>query len=301
MWKRMLWMALYISGAQLLKSQYYFYDENHLEPKWKWEAGLSLGAMNCLTDLGGHKGKGGAFIKDVNWSNTLPCFGTSIIVSHQDIIGFRLEATFGRLSANDAVLKDEDTDPTGRYWRNLSFRTRIREGLGLIEFCPVPLLASSIPKWSPYVLAGVGFFHFEPEAEINGKWLQLQPLHTEGQGFREYSGRQEYRRNQFNVPLGVGLKYEVSAHSQLRFELLYRILTTDYLDDVSTAYIDQSLYYKYLPPSEAEVAIKLSDRRKELDPLHQPNAGEMRGNPGNKDSYFSCCLKWSLVLNRKRL
>jgi hypothetical protein len=296
-----LCLVVYLLLTPVVKSQYYFYDATHLEPRWKWETGLSVGVMNCLTDLGGHKGKGGRFIKDVNWKNTLACFGIMIGVSHQDIIALRLEATFGQVTASDEILKDEDMDPTGRYWRNLSFRSKIAEGLAGIEFYPVPLLTASIPKCSPYLLAGVGYFHFEPKAYVHEEWVKLKPLHTEGQGFTEYSKRQEYRLNQFNFPLGFGLKYEVSARSQVRLEFVYRMLTTDYLDDVSTDYIDERLYSKYFAPARAELATSLSDRRKELDPFHQPIAGEMRGNPENKDSYFSFCFKWSVVLNRKRL
>src|SRR5215831_18919351 len=58
-----------------LNSQYYFYDATHLEPEWRFETGISPGLMNCLTDLGGHKGNGKKFLGDVNWKTTQPCAG----------------------------------------------------------------------------------------------------------------------------------------------------------------------------------------------------------------------------------
>jgi hypothetical protein len=42
-----------------------------------------------------------------------------------------------------------------------------------------------------------------------------------------------YKLIQTNIPLGGGIKYEPSALLNLRLEGVYRILMTDYLDDVS--------------------------------------------------------------------
>jgi hypothetical protein len=95
-----------------------------------------------------------------------------------------------------------------------------------------------IPLASPYLLAGVGIFHFNPEACINNSWVLLQPLHTEGQGFKEYPNRPPYKLTQFNFPVGIGIRYELSALLNLRLEIIHRILLTDYLDDVSTRYVD---------------------------------------------------------------
>ena len=49
-----------------LHSQYYFTANQQPEPELLWEAGVSTGAMNCLTDLGGNSGTGKKFIKDIN-------------------------------------------------------------------------------------------------------------------------------------------------------------------------------------------------------------------------------------------
>ena len=170
-----------------------------------------------------------------------------------------------------------------------------------MEFHPFYLDATSNPEISPYFLLGLGVFHFEPQAYIDGYWTSLQPLHTEGQGFIEYPKRMEYKLTQINIPLGLGAKYDLSDLLVLRVEFEYRILCTDYLDDVSQQYIDPALFYKYFPSEKAKLAERLSDRSGEIDPLHQTKPGAIRGNPDNKDAYFSFNIKLGLILNRKKM
>jgi len=284
-----------------LYSQYYFYDANHLEPEWRIEAGISLGLMNCLTDLGGHKGNGKKFLKDVNWKTSQACVGLFINATRKDVLGLRIEYTRGKVSASDSVLKGDGSAASLRYLRNLNFRSKLAELSTLMEFYLLNLLSSDLPLLSPYLIFGIGYFHFDPETLINQKWVRLQPLHTEGQGFKEFPTRMDYKLNQLSFPLGAGLKYDVSRFAVLRVEFVYRILPTDYLDDVSKEYIEPSLFYKYLSPEKAALAASLADRGKELNPAHRTIPGGIRGNPKNKDAFFSFSLKFSIVLNRKRL
>jgi len=281
-------------------SQYYFYDGKHLEPEWRWETGISIGWMNCLTDLGGRKGNGKKFIKDVNWRNGEACAGLFISTTHRDVVGIRMEWTIGEVRAFDSILKNEESTASLRYERNLQFRSSINELCVLAEFFPLSISAPSLNSFSPYFIFGIGYFHFQPQAYYDGKWINLEPLHTEGQGFIECPEAKQYKLQQFIFPIGCGLKYEISALMNAKLELSYRILMTDYLDDVSTKYIDPSLFNRHFPPATAELARKLADRTVELDPSHQTQPNEIRGNPKNKDAYFSIELKCGFVLNRKR-
>ena len=194
----------------------------------------------------------------------------------------------------------------GRYERNLSFRTKISEFVLAAEIHPLTFFKKADDETepsriSPYVLAGVGFFSFKPQANLNGKWIDLQPLSTEGQGFTEYPDRKKYNLNQINFPLGVGLRYELSNTLNIRGEFVYRILTTDYLDDVSTQFIDPSVYLNYFTGTKLNNAFLLNDRHYELDPSHITNAGDIRGNPKNKDSYFSINVKIAYTFGRQRI
>ena len=284
-------------------AQYYYYNDNYWERPWLIEGGISIGGMNCLTDIGGGKGSGKSFIKDLNLSNTTLAGGFFIEATYEYTIGFRIETCFGTVKAYDSILKDDKSVAQLRYQRNLHFRSPIREFSFLIEFHPMNILSKKKPTaslFSPYFIGGISLFQFNPQANYEGSWVDLEPLKTEGQGFKDYPHRNSYRLKQAAIPLGLGLRYEVSAIINLRLELNYRILFTDYLDDVSTNYIDPTLFDKYLDPSQARVAKKLADRRPGLDPNFIGKEGEKRGNPSNNDAWLSLNLKLGVVLNRKR-
>lgn len=300
---RWLVVLLFIANASLAQSHFYYYNNRYYESDLAWEAGGSAGIMNAFTDLGGKKGNGKGFIKDLNLKNTKPSFGFFITALYQYKIGVRLEATFGTITAYDSILKKVQTSAPGRYERNLSFKSSISDVQLSVELHPVFIFGNfdeEAPRLSPYAVAGIGYFSFDPQAKLNGQWYSLQPLHTEGQGFREYRTKKPYKLQQVNFPLGVGLMYEAGAALNFRLELVHRILMTDYLDDVSTSYIDPSLFTNYLPGTQALLAAQLADRKAELNPVLKAIPGEQRGGPKDKDAYFTMQFKMSFVLGRKR-
>ena len=62
-----------------------------------------------------------------------------------------------------------------------------------------------------------------------------------------------YSLHQIAIPVGVGFKYELSQMITLRAEYVYRILNTDYLDDVSTSYINLTVYSNYFTGSKLTI------------------------------------------------
>jgi opacity protein-like surface antigen len=157
------------------------------------------------------------------------------------------------------------------------------------------------PLISPYLLAGVGFFSFKPQAKLAGKWVDLQPLSTEGQGFAEYPDRKRYNLNQLNIPFGMGAKYDIGSSLSVRAEFVYRRLNTDYLDDVSKEYIDPTLYANYFTGAKLTNALLLNDRKYELVPGHTTVVGGERGHSKNKDSYFTFNIKLGYTFGRERI
>lgn len=268
-----------------------------------WEAGVSVGAMNSFTDLGGKKGTGKGFIKDLNGQHYNFAGGLYLGALYKQVIGGRLEATFGTVSASDNVLEGDMGAAQGRYLRNLHFRSKITELALLAEFHPLTLFQDYGQEpsfFSPYLVGGVGVFHFNPQAFTGRQWVDLKPLSTEAQGFPEYPGRQPYRLTQVNFPLGIGVRYEVSAIMNARLEVVHRVLTTDYLDDVSKQYIDPVRFFENLPHGNAELAMQLADRRQELDPTIVTQEGSIRGNPRNNDAYFTIQFKLSMSIGRTK-
>jgi hypothetical protein len=287
-------------------AQYYFYDNTYYDSPIMYELGGSVGFMNCLTDLGGRKGIGKKFIKDLNMGKSQLAGSVYLSAIYQNAIAVRVEATFGTIKADDAVLKKVKESTFGRYERNLSFKSNITDFMIAAELHPLFIFFKydddrDPPRASPYLLGGVGFFSFKPQARLGGAWIDLQPLSTEGQGFAEYPDRKPYKLSQINIPVGAGIKYELSSRLNVRAELVYRILSTDYLDDVSKEYIDVNLYPNYFTGAKLTNAFLLNDRQYELDPTHVTNAGDQRGNPKRNDAYFTFNVKLGITFGRERV
>lgn len=284
-----------------IQSQY-FYNTWYYNYNIVWEAGAGGGLMNCLTDLGGRKGNGGRFMKDIDWRSSSPCASLYVSATYKDVFSLRLEVYTGFIRAGDSVLRNTNPDPSGRYGRNLSFRSRINELQLAGEIHPLFFGMNEqkkIPALSPYLVTGLSYFSFNPQASLNNRWHDLQPLRLEGQGFSEYKGRKLYRLNQWAIPFGAGVRYETGPLFNIRLELLYRILFTDYLDDVSTTYIDPAYFYHYLDPGPAALARQLYNRMDELNPGRIPASGTPRGNAKNNDAYFSVQVKLGYVFRKR--
>lgn len=301
-------VLLFTGLARQASAQYYFYNDTYYDSPVLFELGASLGPINCLTDLGGKKGVGKKFIKDLNMGKTEFQGGLYLSATYKYAVALRLEGMWGKVSADDAVLKDVDVADIARtrYNRNCNFRSNITEFSLTTELHPLFMFIDYTerdedpPRYSPYLLAGVGYFSFNPQAKLGNRWVDLQPLSTEGQGFVEYPDRPVYKLKQINYPVGLGIRYELSDVLNLRGEFVYRVLKTDYLDDVSTTYVDPIAYTNPANGMSAvnqATAFQLSDRQ--LNKVTGP--GGKRGSPAQKDGYFTLNLKLGMYIGRERI
>ena len=290
-----------------LKAQTYFYNNDYYDNPITFEAGISVGPMNSLTDIGGRRGRGERGAKDLNIKSTTLYGSIYADAIYNHFLALRIEATVGKVKSHDSLLESvKKSAAIGRYTRNLSFRSPIYEISLTAEFHPIEFYKTFDPEsypssLSPYLIGGIGYFHFNPQARLNSDWIDLQPLHTEGEGFDEYPDRKEYKLNQFNVPLGVGISYDLSPKFNLRLEYITRQLFTDYLDDVHSKYIDPSLFSKYLSGTKLTQALILNNRGR-ADALPSETTarpGGKRGTPLNNDAYFSINFKVGFVFGRE--
>lgn len=300
-----------IVGEKKASAQYYFYDAFSYNTPVMFEFGASAGIMNCLTDIGGKKGLGKKMIGDLNMGNTRVNGSVYFMATYKEAVSLRLEGTWGSISAHDSILVNERATTNGRYERNLSFRSKISEVALIAEFHPLFMFINwslredqDPPRLSPYLAAGVGWYSFNPQSKSSrGTWIDLQPLSTEGQGFAEYPERKTYKLSQFNIPIGIGLRYELSSTFNLRAELLHRTLYTDYLDDVSTKYINNIVFSNYFSGQQLQDAIDMaSNQRTNTGPnanIYRKSENGIRGNPKNKDSYFTFNIKLGLTFGRE--
>ncbi len=275
--------------------------------KVKWEVGFNFGPSFFLGDLGGNSGKGTNDIKDVNLEFTKLMKGAFITMYPKNWLGLRLAADVTYLEGSDDIITTTGINELWRKQRNLDFKTTILEGYLAAEIYPTMWLYRNSeyePRLRPYGLVGVGVFHFNPKGSITDAatgdktWYALQPLRLEGQGMPEYPYSKPYKLTQINIPLGAGIKYYASERINLSAEVLYRKTFTDHIDDVSSKYIDPAMYTKYLSPTDAALAYKLSDKSVGIiyPGMTRYPANTQRGDTKDGDTYFSVVMKVGIRL-----
>ena len=192
---------------------------------------------------------------------------------------FRVRAmlTFGKITADDKDNKDQFLQA-----RNLNFFSNISE---LSVTAHYDFLDLSFHRVTPYVFGGVSIFRFNPYTyDTLGNKVMLKPLSTEGQGMAAYPNRKPYSLTQLSIPFGAGIKFAINESITLAWEFGLRKTFTDYLDDLSTTYVDQSA----LLAERGPVAVELAYRGDELknSPGSYPASGTIRGGPNFKDWYY---------------
>lgn len=275
----------------------------------KYEIGLAIGPLFFLGDLGGNQGIGRNNLKDVNFPLTKMAKGLYVNVYPAEWLGFRLAINQGVLEGYDNIIKDKGSDEYFRLKRNLQFRSQMWEAYFATEFYPTFFLEKYdglMGKVRPYGIAGFGAFKFNPKGEYidpsgTSRWVELQPLSTEGQGMAEYPDRKPYKLMSFEVPLGAGVKYYFKENTYVGLEIMHRKSFTDYVDDVSTTYIDASLFDKYFAPEKAAMARQLYYRENQIPTGSgsrlNPAIDEQRGDPKDNDSFFSTVVRLGWRLN----
>ncbi len=113
---------------------------------------------------------------------------------------------------------------------------------------------------SPYVFGGVVLFYFDLYVMDSGRKIFLKPLSTEGQALSEYPDRKAYSLTQLHFRLALVFKYIYNKDIMLSFEIGWRRTNTDYLDDVSSCYVEAS---SLLHP-KGHKAVQLSYRGDEV-------------------------------------
>ena len=265
-----------------------------------FEAGITVGPMVFLGDLGGHQGIGTPFLKDYNINSTKLTYGIFIAAHPSELVGFRLSANFGSVEGDDAYIVNKGTQEVARLNRNLNFKSNITEANLMMELYPTVLFEDQpTDQWGrlrPYGVIGIGVFHFNPMGTYvdpntgQSTWVYLQPLHTEGEGF--LPNRPNYALTQLNIPMGCGLKFYASDKVNLSLELLYRKTFTDRIDDVSTTFVDPAVLSANLPSGLAQIAIAMSNKSPLKGvPGSGYNPGDKRGDPNQNDAYFTLGFK----------
>ena len=216
----------------------------------------------------------GYYLGDLNRSHFSQqdlCLGA---VYKSDFRNERMSLRF-HLMYNKVRASDDMSGIANQVYRNLSFKSEVIEFGPVLEidffpFHPGQNHTDEPDFGSPYFLIGLNYMRMNPTARIGDSTYKLQPLKTEGQ-------EKPYSLNQIVIPLGIGVKMNITHHLSLSMEYGIRKTFTDFLDDVSGLYADPVIVQS---PTGTE--INISDR--------SPNTynvipGLQRGNSSDKDWY----------------
>lgn len=254
------------------------------------EIGFSLGVANYLGDLAW---KGDIpIVEESNPAAFRPAGGVYYRNNFTNFTSFRASATLGGLYGSDA---ETNGDP-GRLNRNLSFRSIVADVSVMFEWNIMPYRIGDKKKmFTPYLGIGLAGFYFNPQAKLNGRWVALQPLGTEGQGIID--GKSKYSKFQFAIPGSVGFKANITKKIALNIEFQYRYTFTDYLDDVSSdSYVSADIFYDNYITAVADEANALAYRA--IDETYSPRATEQRGSPKAKDNYYFVLIGFSYSIGK---
>lgn len=287
------------------------YSQSNRWKRTRYEIVGGVGITTFMGDLGGGN-DASHFISDYDFSSQRPLLQAGFRYKILEPLAAKASLSYGWVSGSDAK-----SDNIYRQDRNLSFRSPIVEFGTQIEYSIIKEPAShrySLRKGrkfslkyvtiNTYVFTGIAGFWFNPKGLDDGpggdnKWHALQPLGTEGQGLIE--GRKKYSRLQLAIPLGIGFKYAITRNISVGAEFGARYTFTDYIDDVSTTYVDPNWLQ-----SVDELAYRLADKsiqtNDESDPL--PNvsygAGNQRGESKYNDFYMFSLVTVSYKLRTGR-
>lgn len=256
--------------------------------RWKayrYEWSFGLGASNFLGELGGANQVGTHAFKDLETQMTRGAVSAGLRYKLSPNFSLHSHLTWGKVSGDDALTKEQF-----RNNRNLNFKSNIWELNVNFEAAILSQKEGGIYRLrgvrrsksfeaSVYGFAGIGVFHFNPKGELNGKWYELQPLGTEGQGISP--AREKYKLTQICIPFGIGARYFFTRRLGVGMEFGVRKTFTDYIDDVSKTYYDKAA----ITAKNGSTAGALSDKSLGLVE-GQTLAGQQRGDPSYKDAYM---------------
>lgn len=245
--------------------------------KFEYKAlGFSISSMNYFGDVAPAPTR-----ISTDLGQTRPSYGFSFEHRKGPHYSYRVAFAYGTIRAADARLLDDVdealasaqfNDSYYRFRRNVAFKNHIKDlsVTFVFDFIQNNNYYIRRPQVAPYIFSGISIFHHNPKARIPGKdvhgkplagagkWVELQPIGTEGQHAELLEtdanyGVKPYKRLQPSIPVGVGMRYKYGSQINIFCEFTFRYTFTDYLDDVSRNYVDLGVF-------DDEVARSLSYR-----------------------------------------
>jgi hypothetical protein len=302
-----------------------------------WSVGMNFGMSDLWGDVG-TKSPIHHYANKNYWDN--PHFMGGIFTRYAFHPGFvfRAAINYGSVYANDnwnvnqaenaATVED---DAYQRYLRNLDVKSNIWEGNIMFEINPLRLgnleKHSAKKRMQPYLLVGGGYFHFRAKgtytprgtdgrANGQGRQVDLEDLYLENQGdMMDPTTDTLLMGAGLALPTGmskvwvpevcggVGMRWDIANQVSLGIEYVYRYAFTDYLDNVSTEYVDPRVFdiIHRNDPEKALMAKEMYDKSWLVDKNVYHKPGELRGNASDKDGYSTVAISVFFRIKTKRV
>ena len=218
-------------------------------------------------------GGGSYYLGDLNPGKqfllTKPAVGAFVRHNFNERLAVRGGFTYGKLHGDDLI---SNVNPS----RGLNFTTHISDISAVLELNFFEYFIGSLRHFvTPYMFAGGSLFMFNPKDAGNNA---LRDLNTEGQESIEFPERKKYKRTQFAIPFGIGVKYSLNDFMGLSASWTMNKTFTDYIDDVSTTYPDSGMqrgdptYDDWYSFAGISLSIRVNYLKKErcLNDFYQP-------------------------------
>lgn len=269
---------------------------------------LGIGAAGFMGDLGGADRTGTQGLRDFDFAAVRP----SLMIGYRYLLlknlALSTHLTFAYVAGDD-----KNTDELHRNNRNINFRSPIIEFAPKLQYYFISyqrfgarhgratgLRVRRQMDISAYVFTGIAGFYFNPqgyfdaenysgtisadELPLNG-WYNLKPLSTEGQGY--FPTRRNFSSVSVAIPIGIGGLLHINRDMSVGIEFGFRTTFTDYIDDVSTTYVDPAIYHEiFSEPGQIALAEYFANPTNNTLDASTTAPGQQRGNPFNTDAYM---------------
>ncbi len=296
MYRIIIIFTLILSSLISVKAQYW--------KQYRHSVVASIGMNQFMGDLGGGAKDAAHFfgVRDMDLASTRPVISAAYQYRIIEALAFKVGGSWAILAANDKF-----SSSLGRKSRNLHFKTNLFSVFLHGEYYFIDPIKRSgyshsfshgLHNISAYVFTGVSFNLFNPKAKLDGKWYELQPLGTEGQGID--GNPAPYKKSAIGIPIGLGAKYYLGGNLSVGVEISNTYTTSDYIDDAHGSYFDNDkIRAKY-----GDIAATLADRHLDYDGnphiKPKPSGHKARGNPDHNDSFIFTVVTFTYKLRRDK-
>ncbi|MDH7464223.1 DUF6089 family protein [Chitinophagaceae bacterium 26-R-25] len=157
-----------------------------------------------------------------------PGLQASITRLFSPTFALRIGGTVGKFTADDVKSSYKEAY---REYRKYNFTTSFAELTAMAQWTP---FGKANWRLNPYLLGGVGVSYLH----VKNDWSNTDFKYFSGENLRQRVTEDSAKNHTFFapvLPVGVGLKYDVSEKVSLKLEWINRITFSDYLDGFSKA------------------------------------------------------------------